>query len=112
MMSFISAAVSGVVTYVVSQYIFKAAQFTVVIATVVAFLVRISFYAFKFLYHASQLALVFTMSALNVIQAAVAAVYVSYAEDPAALANTKPEVYNKLTNAFMERYKGRSAMFM
>jgi hypothetical protein len=44
MMSFISAAVSGVVTFVVSQYVFKAAQFTVVIATVVAFWVRISFF--------------------------------------------------------------------
>ncbi len=54
----------------------------------------------------------FTTCALNVIQAAVAAVYVSYAEDPAALANTKPEEYNKLTNAFMERFKGRTAMFM
>jgi hypothetical protein len=51
------------------------------------------------------------MTCLNVISAAVAALYVSYAEDPSALANTKPLVYNKLTNSFLERYRGKVSMF-
>jgi hypothetical protein len=46
-----------------------------------------------------------------VVHSEVSAIYVCYAEDPAALAQTKPAVYNKLTSAFMERFSGKVAMF-
>jgi len=57
------------------------------------------------------LGVVFCAGALNVIQSAVGAIYVSYAEDPAALLNTKPEYYNKLTNAYLSVYRGKVPMF-
>jgi len=55
--------------------------------------------------------IIFCAGALNVIQSAVAAIYVSYAEDPAALLNTKPEYYNKLTSAYLMAYRGKVPMF-
>lgn len=48
--------------------------------------------------------LVFVLSAFVVVQAGVSCVMVCYAEDPAALSQSNPEAYTKLTNAFRERY--------
>jgi hypothetical protein len=95
MVSFISGIVSAASTWAIGHFFIKATQTSVIICVIVAF----------------WLALLFTYCALKVISACVASLYVCYAEDPAALANTKPQVYNKLTSSFMEAYSGKVVMF-
>jgi Mg2+/Co2+ transporter CorB len=95
MVSFISGIVSAAGTWVLSSYVVKASEGASIAAVVIAFV----------------LAIIFTSCALKVISACVTALYVCYAEDPAALANTKPQVYNKLTNSFLEAYQSKVVMF-
>jgi len=51
-----------------------------------------------------QIGLAMTLCAMEVVESCVAALFVCFAEDPRALADSKPETYTALTEAFRGFY--------
>jgi len=82
---------AGAVTAIISY--FAAVAFSVTSES------RIAVVALGFI-----IGIVFTFTALSVVQAAVSALLVCFCEDPATLYNTKPESYRKIINPMKERY--------
>ena len=69
-------------------------------------------YTFVMVSSAPQVGLVCALCAMEVVHSGIAALFVCFAEDPAAFAATKPQVYAKFGAAWAARYGGDQMGFV
>ncbi len=60
----------------------------------------------------SQVGLVCALCAMEVVHSGIAALFVCWAEEPAAFAATKPQVYAKFGAAWAARYGDQMGVFV